>query len=47
MIFVQLTGLSGSGKSTLADAVKELLQKNDYQVEIIYGDLLRSTISAA
>jgi adenylylsulfate kinase len=44
MIFVQLTGLSGSGKSTLANAVKELLQKTGYEVEIIDGDVYRKKL---
>ncbi|HEX5669812.1 MAG TPA: adenylyl-sulfate kinase [Chitinophagaceae bacterium] len=44
MIFVQLTGLSGSGKSTLANAVKELLQKSGYDIEIIDGDVYRKKL---
>jgi adenylylsulfate kinase len=44
MIFIQLTGLSGSGKSTLANAVKELLQKNGFDVEIIDGDVYRKKL---
>jgi adenylylsulfate kinase len=44
MLFIQLTGLSGSGKSTIANGVKELLEKENFQVEVIDGDRYRKII---
>jgi adenylylsulfate kinase len=44
MLFIQLTGLSGSGKSTIANGVKELLGKENFQVEVIDGDRYRKVI---
>ena len=43
MILIQLTGLSGAGKTTISKAVKEKLQQQGLQVEILDGDLIRKT----
>lgn len=44
MILIQFTGLSGSGKTTLAENVRDLLIQNNYNVEIIDGDVYRKTV---
>jgi len=44
MLFIQLTGLSGSGKSTIANGVKDLLEKGNYQTEVIDGDHYRKIL---
>ncbi|EJF99539.1 adenylyl-sulfate kinase [Flavobacterium sp. F52] len=44
MILIQFTGLSGSGKTTLAENVRHLLLQNNYEVEIVDGDVYRQTI---
>lgn len=36
------TGLSGAGKTTLANKTKELLLSNNYKVEVLDGDVVRS-----
>ena len=43
MILIQLTGLSGAGKTTISNAVKEKLQLQGLNVEILDGDLIRKT----
>lgn len=44
MILIQFTGLSGSGKTTLAQNVRQLLIENNYNAEIVDGDVYRKTI---
>ncbi|MCR4032232.1 MULTISPECIES: adenylyl-sulfate kinase [Flavobacterium] len=44
MILIQFTGLSGSGKTTLAESVRHLLIQDNYEVEIVDGDVYRQTI---
>ena len=44
MILIQFTGLSGSGKTTLAENVRHLLLQNNYEAEIVDGDIYRQTI---
>jgi adenylylsulfate kinase len=44
MVLIQFTGLSGSGKTTLADSVHQLLVAEGYKVEVIDGDVYRTTI---
>ncbi len=44
MILIQFTGLSGSGKTTLAENVRHLLLQNNYEAEIVDGDVYRQTI---
>ncbi|MXO05078.1 adenylyl-sulfate kinase [Flavobacterium sp. HBTb2-11-1] len=44
MILIQFTGLSGSGKTTLAENVRHLLLQNNYEAEILDGDVYRQTI---
>ncbi len=44
MLIIQLTGLSGSGKTTLSYKVKELLEQQNLQVELIDGDEYRKTL---
>ncbi|QSW87802.1 adenylyl-sulfate kinase [Flavobacterium endoglycinae] len=44
MILIQFTGLSGSGKTTLAQNVRQLLMENNYNAEIVDGDVYRKTI---
>lgn len=43
-MIVQLCGLSGAGKSTITSAVKNRLQANGYQTEIIDGDEYRMAL---
>ncbi|MDP4261972.1 MAG: adenylyl-sulfate kinase [Bacteroidota bacterium] len=43
-MIIQLTGLSGSGKTTLAGLVKQLLENDNRQVEVIDGDIYRKTL---
>jgi adenylyl-sulfate kinase len=42
---VWLMGLSASGKTTLAQLLAEALRKRGIQVEVLDGDVLRSTVS--
>lgn len=44
MLFIQLTGLPGAGKTTIANAVKNLLQQENYRVEVVDGDVYRKKI---
>lgn len=44
MLLIQLTGLSGSGKSTIANGVKKLLEKDNYKVEVVDGDVYRKAL---
>jgi adenylylsulfate kinase len=44
MVLIQFTGLSGSGKTTLAYSVHQLLVAEGYKVEVIDGDVYRTTI---
>lgn len=41
---VWLTGLSGSGKSTIAVELKNVLERQGKRIEIIDGDVVRSTL---
>ncbi len=41
---VWFTGLSGSGKSTISSTLKDVLLKKDFAVEILDGDVVRSTL---
>ncbi|MCR8559770.1 adenylyl-sulfate kinase [Mucilaginibacter sp. BJC16-A38] len=43
-MIIQLCGLSGAGKSTITNAVKNRLQANGYQTEIIDGDEYRMAL---
>jgi adenylylsulfate kinase len=45
MVFLQLTGLPGAGKTTLSQIVKEKLQQQGREVEVLDGDALRKTIN--
>ncbi|MBW4641516.1 MAG: adenylyl-sulfate kinase [Goleter apudmare HA4340-LM2] len=40
-----LTGLSGAGKTTIACAVAQELQKQNYPVELLDGDIVRTHLS--
>jgi adenylyl-sulfate kinase len=42
---VWLTGLSGAGKSTIAEALAEALHELGQPVEILDGDVIRTTLS--
>lgn len=42
---IWLTGLSGAGKSTIAQALGDELQRRGQPVEIIDGDVIRTTLS--
>lgn len=44
MILIQFTGLSGAGKTTLALHLKEKLERDNFSVEIIDGDVYRKTV---
>jgi adenylyl-sulfate kinase len=43
-MIIQLTGLSGAGKTTLVEAVKSLVEKQSFKIEIIDGDAYRKTL---
>ena len=45
MLFVQLTGLPGVGKTTLSQIVKEKLQQQGREIEVLDGDTLRKTMN--
>lgn len=40
-----LTGLSGAGKTTIALCVAQELQRQNYQVEVLDGDVIRTHLS--
>ncbi|BAZ31445.1 adenylyl-sulfate kinase [Cylindrospermum sp. NIES-4074] len=40
-----LTGLSGAGKTTIASCVAQELQRQNYQVEVLDGDVIRTHLS--
>jgi adenylylsulfate kinase len=42
---VWITGLPGSGKSVVSEKLKEILEKNDYVIEILRMDQLREIIT--
>jgi adenylylsulfate kinase len=44
MLIIQLTGLSGSGKTTLSCLVKQSLEQQNINVELIDGDEYRKTL---
>lgn len=39
------TGLSGAGKTTISQAVAEALRSQDYQIEILDGDVVRQNLT--
>ncbi len=41
-----LTGLSGAGKTTIANRVAQKLQKQNYKVEVLDGDVVRTHLCA-
>lgn len=42
---IWLTGLSGAGKSTIAQALEEQLRSRAIPVEVVDGDVIRTTLS--
>ena len=44
-VTIWFTGLSGSGKTTIAQIVYNQLKKEDYKVEILDGDVIRTNLS--
>ena len=44
MLIIQFTGLSGAGKTTLAQKVNDLFEAQQIHVEVIDGDVYRTTL---
>lgn len=44
-VTIWLTGLSGAGKTTITQALQEKLRANDFDIEVLDGDIVRTNLT--